>query len=117
MSVRGSEGDPGTPKWCRGCPWGGPGSPKWGLGGSWGALGNPLGAHRATLVEKVEGPRKFGAPFGLILEQRCAIFVSFLRSCVGCGFRHSFGTHFELKNKNPSYVKNVGLVIHMVKHI
>ena len=101
-------GVPGAPN---GLPWvafgpsrGSPGEP---LGGAGGAFGG----HGVDLLDT------FGAKSGTKTRSFWCIFVIFARLCFGCGFRHGFVTHFGQKHKSPSYVKNVDLVIHMVKHI
>ena len=113
VSLGGSEGDRGAPKWCFGCPWGG-------QNGVLGALGAPLGHPWATLgslwSKKLRGIDLLGHHLGSIFDHFWTTFVFFLRLCFGCGFRYGFGTHFKRKKENPSHAKKAHLVIHIVKH-
>ena len=96
VSLGGSEGDPGAPKWCLGCPWGG-------QNGVLGALGAPLGHPWATLGspwwKMGRGVEVLGPHLGSIFDQFWTTFVFFLRLCFGCGFLRGFGTHFKRKKK------------------
>ncbi len=112
VSLGGSEGDPGAPKWCLGCPWGGA---KWGLQDPWGALGGPSGDPGVTIVEKGEGDAKLGTSFWLHFWSFWNNFSVFLRLCFGYGFRHGFTTHFRRKKEKSSADKKTHLVTHMVK--
>ena len=87
------------PRELLGLPWGTPGAPMGHIGGIW------------------SGTLFFGRLFGLNFGSNWCLFEICPMSCLGCGFRHGFGTLFSTKNENPSYVKNVDLAIHVVKHI
>ena len=84
------------------------GAPRAPLGDPWVAIGSPW-------WKKGRAPPNLDPHFGSILEQNVIIFVTCLRSCVWCGFRHGFGTFFQRKKQNTACVKNVDLAFHMVK--
>jgi len=84
------------------------GAPRAPLGDPWVAIGSPWWKKGWALPN-------LGPHFGSILEQNVIIFVTCLRSCVWCGFRHGFGTFFHWKKQNAACVKNVDLAFHMVK--